>query len=96
MNSAHCTAMVNVGCSPTNTQVQVSKQLLEFAAAQAEWVRSNGLTQKSIAPGGQIEGAIMFRRDKKEKKGDTYIVRIPFANQVFEFPFPAPEHKTKF
>jgi hypothetical protein len=73
----------NVDCSAPTKEV-------EFTGAEADWVRKNGLTQQNVPPGGQVQGAILFRKDKKEKRDDTYIVRVPVASQIFEFLFPAP------
>lgn len=86
LSSAHCTNMIATGCQPTNTQMQVSKQVLANANGQAEWVRNNGLKEKSIAPGDEAQGAIVF---KKDKKAMDYILRIPVGDQVFEFPLSA-------
>jgi hypothetical protein len=94
MASPNCTAMAGKtgmpGCQPTNTQVQVSKQILEFAGKQAEWARSNGLKTKTLAPNEQAQGAVFF---KQEKKATDYILRIPIGSEVLEFPFSMPAHK---
>jgi len=86
LSSAHCTAMSYVGCQPTNAQMQVSKQVLVNANGQAEWVRNNGLKEKSITLGDEAQGAIVFRKDKK---ATDYILRLPIGDQVFEFPLSA-------
>jgi len=86
LSSAHCTMMTAAGCQPTNTQMQVSKQVLAESGQQAEWVRNNGLKQKTLAPGEEAQGAIVFRKDKKSA---DYILRIPVGGQVFEFPLSA-------
>jgi len=86
LSSAHCTNMIATGCQPTNTQMQMSKQVQAFTSQQAEWVRTNGLTQKSIAPGEEANGFIVF---KKEKKKGNYILKITVGAQVFEFPVSA-------
>jgi hypothetical protein len=65
LSSAHCNMMTATGCQPTNTQMQMSKQVAAESGQQAEWVRSNGLKQKTLAPGDEIQGAIVFRKDKK-------------------------------
>ena len=86
LSSAHCNMMVAVQCQPTNAQMQMSKQVLEFSGKQAQWVRDNALKQKALARGEEVQGAIVF---KKEKKRSDYILRIPIGNQVFEFPVQA-------
>ena len=86
LSSAHCNSMIATGCQPTNTQIQVSKQVLANANGQAEWVRNNGLKEKTLAPGEEAQGAIVF---KKDKKGMEYVLHIPVGDQVFEFPLSA-------
>jgi hypothetical protein len=86
LSSAHCNMMNAAGCQPTNTQVQMSKQVLAESGQQAEWVRNNGLKQKTLAPGEEAQGAIVFRKDKKSA---DYILRMPVGSQVFEFPLSA-------
>jgi len=46
----------------------------------------NGLKQKTLAPGEDAQGAIIF---KKDKKAADYTLRIPVGDQVFEFPLSA-------
>ena len=86
LSSAHCNMMVAAQCQPTNAQMQMSKQVLAFSGTQAQWVRDNGLKQKTVAPGDEAQGAIIFRKDKKSA---DYILRIPIGDQVFEFPLNA-------
>lgn len=86
LSSAHCTMMTAAGCQPTNTQVQMSKQVLEFSGKQAEWVRQNGLQKKTLAPGEEAQGAILFRKDKKPA---NYTLRLSVGAQTFEFPVSA-------
>jgi len=93
LSSAHCAMMMTgqqktgtSACQPTDTQVQLGKQIAQFSAQQAQWVRDNGLTQKEIAPGQEAQGAIVFRKDKKAA---DYVLRIPVGSQVLEFPLSA-------
>ncbi len=86
LSSAHCTNMAATGCQPTNTQMQVSKQVLGASGTAAQWVRDNGLRPKTLAPGDEAQGAIVFKKDKKEAE---YILHIPVGDQVFEFPLSA-------
>jgi hypothetical protein len=86
LSSAHCTMMTASGCQPTNTQMQMSKQVLAFSGQQAQWVRDNGLKQKTLAPEEEAQGAVVF---KKDKKSADYILRIPVGGEVFEFPLSA-------
>jgi hypothetical protein len=98
LSSAHCDFMQTgggkgggsqaggAGCSATPTQVQMSKQVLEFSNKQAQWVRDNGLSQKTLAPEEEVQGAIVFRKDKKSA---DYILRVPIGGEVFEFPLNA-------
>jgi hypothetical protein len=86
LSSAHCTLMSAPNCQPTDAQMQMSKQVLAYSGKQADWVRDNGLAQKSIVPGDEIQGAIIF---KKEKKRANYVLRVPVGGQVFEFPVAA-------
>jgi hypothetical protein len=74
------------GCSPTGTEMQMSKQVLSFSVQQAQWVRDNALQAKPVAPGEEAKGAIVF---KKEKKSADYILRVPIGGEVFEFPLSA-------
>jgi len=92
--SAHCNQMMtnptmspnNAACQPTNTQMQMSKQVLTFSNQQAQWVRDNGLVKKELAPDHEIQGAVVFKKDKK--KAD-YILKIQVGSQTFEFPLSA-------
>jgi len=86
LSSAHCNMMTAAGCQPTNTQMQMSKQVLAESGQQAEWVRGNGLKQKTLAPGEEVQGAIVFRKDKKST---DYILRMAVGSEVFEFPLSA-------
>jgi hypothetical protein len=83
LSSAHCTMMTATGCQPTNAQMQMSKQVLAFSGQQAEWVRQNGMKKKTLAPGEEEQGAIVF---KKDKKPGNYILRVVVGAQTFEFP----------
>jgi hypothetical protein len=71
------------GCSPNGSQVQIAKQLATFSAQQAKWVRDNGLKEKTLAPGEEALGAIVF---KKDKKSADYVLRITVGANTFEFP----------
>jgi len=86
LSSAHCPMMSQQGCSPTNAQMQMSKQVLAYSNDQAQWVRSNALAKKALAPGEEAQGAIVFKKDKK--KAD-YILKVPVGSQTFEFPLSA-------
>jgi len=86
LSSAHCTMMTAVGCQPTNAQMQLSKQVAAFSAQQAQWVRDNAVKQKTLAPGEDTQGVIMFKKDKKAME---YILRLPIGTQIFEFPLNA-------
>jgi hypothetical protein len=86
LSSAHCVFMDAVQCSPTDTQMQMSKQVAAFSAGQAHWVRENALKPGTLAPGEEEQGAIVFRKDAKSA---DYILRIPVGGEVFEFPFSA-------
>lgn len=86
LSGAHCNAMVAVQCSPTNAQMQMSKDVTVFSAGQAQWVRSNALKQRTLAPREEEQGAIVF---KKDAKSADYILRIPVGSEVFEFPVSA-------
>jgi hypothetical protein len=86
LSSAHCDMMTATQCQPTDAQMQMSKQVLAYSGKQAEWVRDNGLVQKSIAPGEEAQGAIIF---KKEKKKANYTLKVPVGGQIFEFPLTA-------
>ena len=93
LSSAHCPNMIATQCQPTVSQAQVAKQVAAFSAQQAQWVRDNGLTQKSIAPGEDTQGYIVFRKDKKKA---NYILKIPVGAQVFEFPVTAENKAPSF
>lgn len=86
LSSAHCNMMVAVQCQPTNAQMQMSKQVAAFSGQQAQWVRDNALNKKTLAPGEEAQGVIVF---KKDKKAADYILRCPVGTQVFEFPVSA-------
>ncbi len=86
LSSAHCENMVAVQCQPTNSQMQLSKQVAAFSGQQASWIRSNALAKKQLAPGDNVQGIIVF---KKEKKAANYVLRVPVGGQVFEFPLSA-------
>jgi hypothetical protein len=86
LSGSHCNYMAAVQCSPTDTQFRMSKQIATFSSAQAEWVRNNAMKQKMLAPNEQIQGSIIFKKDKK--KAD-YILRIPVGPETFEFPLSA-------
>jgi hypothetical protein len=80
--SPHCENMVATQCQPTTAQMQLSKQVAAFSAQQAGWIRTNALASKQLAPGDDVQGIIVF---KKEKKAASYTLRIPVGTQVFEF-----------
>lgn len=86
LSSAHCTMMTALGCQPTNTQMQMSKQVLAESGQSAEWVRTNALKQKALAPEEEVQGAIIFKKDKKPA---DYILRLTVGGEVFEFPLSA-------
>jgi len=86
LSSAHCNQMGATQCQPTNTQMQMSKQVAAYSSQQAQWVRDNAFTKKTIAPGEEAQGIIVF---KKEKKPASYILRVPAGTETFEFPLSA-------
>jgi len=86
LSSAHCNNIAATQCQPTNTQMQMSKQVAAFSSQQAQWVRDNAIAKKTLAPGEEEQGIIMF---KKEKKAANYIVRVTAGGRVFEFPVAA-------
>jgi hypothetical protein len=86
LSSAHCNIAGAVQCQPTNAEMQMSKQVSAFSASQAQWVRDNAVGKKTIAPGEEAQGIIVF---KKEKKAAKYILRVPVGGQTFEFPLTA-------
>lgn len=86
LSSAHCNMMVATQCQPTNAEMQMSKQVAAFSSQQAQWVRDNALAKKTLAPGEQAQGIIVF---KKEKKAANYVLRVPAGAQTFEFPLSA-------
>ena len=86
LSSAHCNNTLAVQCQPTNAQMQMSKQVAAFTAQQAQWVRDNKLVKKTLAPGEEEQGIIMFRKDKKAA---NYVLQVPAGAQTFEFPLSA-------
>jgi len=86
LSSAHCNNIAATQCQPTNAQMQMSKQVAAYSSQQAQWVRDNALAKKTLAPGEEEQGIIMF---KKEKKAANYILRVPAGAQTFEFPLSA-------
>lgn len=86
LSSAHCNMAGAVQCQPTNAQMQMSKQVAAFTTQQAQWVRDNKLARTTIAPGQEVQGIVMFRKDKKAA---NYILRVPAGAQTFEFPLSA-------
>jgi len=86
LSSAHCNQLYAYQCQPTVAQVQMSKEVMVEAGKQAEFVRSNALAKKTLAPGEEAEGAIVFKKDKK--KAD-YILKVPVGAETFEFPLSA-------
>jgi hypothetical protein len=96
LGSSHCNLMAapnpttgssgGAGCAPSQTELQMSKQVATFSAQQAQWVRDNAVKQKTLAPNEEVQGVIVF---KKEKKAADYILRVPVGGQIFEFTFHA-------
>jgi hypothetical protein len=93
LSSAHCNMMMtgqqksaSFGCSPTDTEVQMGKQISAFSSQQSQWVKQNGLTATTIAPGEEAQGAIVFKKDKKPA---NYVLRMPVGGEVLEFPLSA-------
>lgn len=91
--SAHCPNMIATQCQPTVSQMQVSKQVAAYSAQQAQWVRDNGLTEKTLAPGQEAKGYIVFKKDKKKS---NYILKVTVGTQVFEFPVAADNKAPSF
>lgn len=93
LSSAHCNMMMTgqqktgtSACQPTDTQVQMGKQIATFSSQQAQWVRDNGLKEKTLAPGEEAQGAIVFRKDKKPT---NYVLRLTVGSVIVEFPVSA-------
>jgi len=86
LSSPKCENMIATQCQPTNTQIQMSKQIAAYSAQQAQWVRDNAIAKTTLAPGDQAQGVIIF---KHEHKAADYIVRCPIGAQIFEFPVSA-------
>jgi hypothetical protein len=92
LSSAHCNVRMSgqsnggANCTPTNTEMQMSKQVSAFSGQQAQWVRDNGLKEKTLAPGEEAQGAIVFKKDKKPA---SYVLRVPVGSVILEFPLSA-------
>jgi hypothetical protein len=86
MSSAKCNSMAATQCQPAPTQLQVAKQISAYSAQQAQWIRDNALAKRTLAPGEEAQGIVVFRKDKKAA---SYILRCPVGTQVFEFPVSA-------
>jgi len=86
MGSAHCPNMIATQCQPTPTQLQVARQIMQYSTQQAAWVKDNALAKKTLAPGEEEQGIVVF---KKDKKAADYILKVPVGASVFEFPFHA-------
>lgn len=86
LSGAHCNYLAAVQCSPTDSQFRMSKQILTFSAEQAHSVRDNALNGRTLGPGKQVQGAILFKKDKR-KAG--YILKIVVGAEAFEFPVTA-------
>ncbi len=86
LSGAHCNYLGAVQCEPTDTQFRMSKQILVDTASRAEWVRANAARRRTLAPGEETQGAIVFRKDKKPAK---YLLRISVGSETFEFPLSA-------
>lgn len=71
------------GCS---ARLQAADEVRTTAAVQAQWVHDYGLAPKTLAPGHEVKGAIVFR---KGKKPTDYIFRLRVGDEVFEFPLSA-------
>jgi|HubBroStandDraft_1064217.scaffolds.fasta_scaffold01962_10 hypothetical protein len=100
LSSAHCNMMMTgqqktgtSGCQPTDTQVQMGKQIAAFSSQQAQWVRDNGLKQKTLAPGEEVQGAIVFKKDKKPV---NYVLRVPVGSVILEFPLSAQNKSSSY
>jgi hypothetical protein len=93
LSSAQCNMMSAPHCEPTNTQMQLSKQVLASSGTVAAWIRDNSLKQSTVAPGGEVIGAILF---KKGKKPADYTLAIPVGGRTFEFPVSAQNEPPSF
>jgi hypothetical protein len=67
LSSAHCVAMAAGECSPTNAQMQMSKDVAAFSAGQAQWVRENALKPGTLAPGEEEQGTVGPRECSQTK-----------------------------
>jgi hypothetical protein len=98
LSTTNCSAMVGggggvphggaapasgAGCSPNEMQIQRSKAVLARSGTVSEWIRDKSLKPTTVAPGEQVVGAILFRKDKKPA---DYTLAIPVAGETFEFP----------
>jgi hypothetical protein len=86
LSSAKCTNMIATQCAPNNSQMQESKQVQSFTSQQSEWLRTNAIKAKTLAPGENEQGYIAF---KKDKKATDYVLRLPVGTGTFEFPLSA-------
>ncbi|HSY90568.1 MAG TPA: hypothetical protein VK812_04305 [Candidatus Binatus sp.] len=86
MSSAKCENMAATQCQPAPAQLQVARQISAYSSQQAQWIRDNALTKKTLAPGEEVQGIVVFRKDKKAA---SYILRCPVGTQIFEFPVTA-------
>jgi hypothetical protein len=93
LSSAQCTLMSAPLCEPTNTQIQMSKDVLVSSSARAEWIREKSLRQTTVAPGEQVVGAILFRKGKKRT---DYMLAIPVNGKTFEFPVSAENRPSSY
>jgi hypothetical protein len=86
LSSAKCENMIATQCQPAPAQIQVAKQIAQYSAQQAQWIRDNAIAKTTLAPGQEAQGVIIF---KKDKKAANYILRCPVGTQIFEFPVSA-------
>ncbi len=98
LSSAHCAMLATapqtpMSCGPTESQMQMSKQVLARSNTAAQWVRDKALKQTTLAPGEQAVGAILFRKGKKPTE---YKLGVPLGSETFEFPVSAQNKSPSF
>jgi hypothetical protein len=80
------------GCQANDSEIEMGKQIATISSQQAEWIRENGLTPTTLAPGTNASSDHF----PQGKKAVDYILRITAGREVFEFPLEAQNKRPSY
>ena len=80
---AGCAMMIQQ-CQPTDSAMNMGKDTRQMGAQEGALARKDGMKPTTVNQNQDAQGSIYFKPDRKRK---DVVIRIPFGDGIYEFPF---------